>query len=467
MRRLPNKESQSGIAMLMVLVSVAVLTVLAFELSYSTGVQSRLARTFHAAGQAKYLAKSALNISLIRLFVYLNFQSLLEKVKGPLGPQELANIYEFPLPPFPFSGEYLALFPVAVRIGLEKFTRESAMGTLPGAQFSADIRGLSDKMPVNFLDGEPERFSSGKFQNLYKDLMTQLIENDRLNDEQAWEDKHGEVMPDDLVWGLINYIDTDNLEQPGSTLEEVYFQQLDPPEFLRHRRIRFPSELTLPRHWTRDLARRYTPFLNFYAFYPYLNMNKISSRIWKALLVDADETQLQAVQERIGERAFGDAKDLEEFMSVQDLKLKEEFKLMSKIMKFGEQVAFEIRSTGIIGDIRKEFSTLVVLKPALSLVQQSEDAIKKLSLESQQKMLEANDFENPEFLEWRQDPFGFFPKEESAEDREKRPEEKTPAPEEGDEGQPQAPSDREPKAKKSIFEESPETLQIVYWGAPI
>ena len=111
------RRRQKGVAVLIVLVSVAILTILVFELAFSTGVQSRLARTFNATAQAKYLAKSAQNLSLLRLYVYMNLIGLLREsqqsagLQGISGPEDIADIYRLPLPPLfsPYWEQFLAL----------------------------------------------------------------------------------------------------------------------------------------------------------------------------------------------------------------------------------------------------------------------------------------------------------------------------------------------------------------------
>ena len=98
-----SRENQKGVAILIVLVSLAILTVLVFELAFSTGVQSRLARTFLTQAQAKYLSKTGLNISLLRLYFYMNILNLSQSTELPFTPEAISNLYQFPMPAFPFD----------------------------------------------------------------------------------------------------------------------------------------------------------------------------------------------------------------------------------------------------------------------------------------------------------------------------------------------------------------------------
>jgi len=464
-----SRENQKGVAILIVLVSLAILTVLVFELAFSTGVQSRLARTFLTQAQAKYLSKTGLNISLLRLYFYMNILNLSQSTELPFTPEAISNLYQFPMPAFPFDEDYMALFPVAVRIELQKFLDESVLGKMSLARFESDIRGMSGAIPINFLDGEPERYSSKKFQDIFKALLEKTIDKDISEDEYAWEQKHGDVLAEDLVWGLINYIDLDNLEQPYGTLEDSYFQQFDPPEFLRHRRFQFPSELTLPRYWDRDIAKKYVKLFNFYAFYPFLNANLMPSEMWKIIFHDPSEDQMDAISERLSESWFQNFSELEEFQSLQELSFTEEFKGMKKILKYYEQTAFRINTRGIIGDIVHEYTAMVIFKPSLAKIKSVEGKIHRLSIQSQQQMQESGDIENPEFQKWKDDPFGFFKTEEELEDEEEEAREE----EERRSARRQGTQDREGrkkqkrKGKKSIFDEPPETMEIVYWGAPL
>ena len=446
-------------AVLTVLVTMAILTILVFELAFSTGVQSRLARTFNETAQAKYLAKSAQNLSLLRVYLYLNLLNMTKSVTLPISPKDLSQLYSVPLPPFPFDDQVLALFPVAVRIGLEKFAKESVVGQMQRAQFASDIRGLSGKIPVNFLDGEPERFSSTKFQKLFFQLITQIITEQKEKDKN-FDEKYRERLPEDWVWGLVNYIDLDNIEQPTNQLEDTYFQQFVPPEFLRHRRFRFKEDLALPKYWDDELVRRFGNLFNLYAFYPYINVNDAPSAVLKVLFGNPQEEQMNALSERLTQGWFKDYQEVEAFRQVQNIRTEKEdpFK---RIMTFYEQGAFQINARGIVGDTTQEYTTIVVLKPSEKIVKKTSQEIRDMIRQHQKKIEESGNVESEEITKQMQDPFNFF--------KDEKAEQEVGAHAGEDEVQQSAKPagkkpQKDPQKGKNIFEESPEQIEIVYWG---
>jgi hypothetical protein len=470
-----RRNSQSGVAILTVLVSMAILTILAFELSFSTGVQSRLTRTFHEWGQAKYLAKSAQNLSLVRVYVYLNLLNMISEIDLPIGPESLAQVYSVPLPPFPFDESMLGFFPVAVRIGLEKFSRESKMGEIPRAQFSSDIRGLSGKIPLNFLDGEPERFSSRKFQKVYSEMITKII-SETMEVDEAFYDKYQEHEPEEFTWGLIDYIDLDNVEQSVGLLEDLYFQQFIPPEFLRHRRYLFMEDIALAKTWDDALVQKFGKLFNLYAFYPYINVNKASSEVLKIIFSSPEKEQLEALEEKISTEAFKSYKDIQEFRELQDLRLEDDeggdpFK---KLITYHEQTAFKINAQGIIGDTVQDTTTIIVLKPSeKTLKQVSRDVRRKIN-QYQKKIEKQGERNDPEFTAYMEDPFHFFSdpedeqeeaEEEEVEKEDKKDIKKTTS-DKKDKNKPKKKKKQKEKIIK-IFEEAPAQFKIAYWGDPV
>lgn len=467
-QRRPRKpKKQEGVAILLVLVSIAILTVVVFEITFTSGVHSRLARSYHATGQAKYLAKSALNIGLIRLFFFMNILNLSKQVKLPFDAKDLAQLFNVPLPAFPFSDEMLALFPIGVRIGLEKFAKESKISEMPLAQFAGDIRGLSHKIPINFLDGEPERFSSTKFQALFRDLLLKMMEKEA-EDNEEWEDRYGEYTNEELIAELINYIDLDNLRQPTDELEDTYFLGLDPPEFLRHRRFQFDVELELPRLWSYFLARRFARYVNFFAFYPFMNINRLPSTILKHFFEEPEDDQMEAWSERLTEKWFESWEDIQEFMNVQQLSFSDLGKAFKKVLVFDERSTFKIRSTGIVGDIEKHYSTIVVFKPSSERIKQERKRIKRAIMDQQKKIQETGEVDAEEIKAFRTDPFHFFGEaEERKEEDEEEESKRRPREDEGERDKGSGGKKSEKKKaqgrKRSIFLEPEEEMHVVFW----
>ncbi len=464
-----NKNGrQSGVAILLVLVSISILTVIVFALTFSTGVHSRLSRSFHMTGQARYLSKSALNIALLRMYMYMNIMALSSKTKLPFSSQDLANLYLIPMPAFPFNKEFAQVFPVAVRIGLEKFEKESIMGKIKGSKFSANVRGLSGRIPINALDGEPERFSSQKIQKIYANYLTQIIEQVAEEDE-TWEDRTEGAFPKDLVNRLKDYIDLDTIEQPEGNLEDAFYQGLNPPEFLRHRRFKFLVDLALPKGWNQALATEFGSLFNLYGFYPMMHVNDMPSELWKVVLDRPTNDQLSALSERLGTKWFTSFKDLENFLKVQELSMTKLGQELKPLFFYKEQTAFEIESTGLIGDFKQQFKTIVILKPPRAKVQQEEKRIRKLVVDTQKKIDQLGmDPNDPQLVSWKDDPFNVFsdPKKNQSQSGQQQPAQgQTTNTGQGQTaGQPKQPKK---KSGTQIFKESPGEMSIVHWGRSI
>ena len=123
-----GKRGRRGMALLMVITTIAVLTSVVVEFAYSTHVDVRLAANARDALRAQYLAKSATNFARVLLYV----QSLLDRSVGQASMN--FRVWEA----IPVHGDAIRGFVEAAR-GEEEAT---PVGSLPPAQLSQHLGQL-------------------------------------------------------------------------------------------------------------------------------------------------------------------------------------------------------------------------------------------------------------------------------------------------------------------------------------
>ncbi len=116
-----RNQNSSGIALFMVLASVALLSVLVTEFTYLAQISQSIAYGGLDQTKAHYLAKSALKLSLLRLKMYKQVKESDLKKTIPKGIME--KIWSFPIP-IPLPNKIPGMLPSAQE-SIEKFNKES------------------------------------------------------------------------------------------------------------------------------------------------------------------------------------------------------------------------------------------------------------------------------------------------------------------------------------------------------
>ena len=140
----PGVSDTSGIALFMVISSVAVLTLLVTEFVYIAQINQSIAYGSLDQMKAHYLAKSGLKLSLLRIKAYTQVKSTAAKMGGALPggasviPQKLLQqIWAFPfMYPFPTS---IPGMNIADKDAIEKFQKSSGLEGKYSALIESEI----------------------------------------------------------------------------------------------------------------------------------------------------------------------------------------------------------------------------------------------------------------------------------------------------------------------------------------
>jgi hypothetical protein len=139
-----------GVALFIVLASMATLGIFVSEITYVAAINQKLAYDRLDQVKAQALAKSGLRLSLLRIKAYSEIKKTIKKLGGDSGPASsmvpaalIEKIWSEPIT-VPFSGD-VSSFPGSIKDALLKFRKESGME----GKLYISIRAQSSKFNLN------------------------------------------------------------------------------------------------------------------------------------------------------------------------------------------------------------------------------------------------------------------------------------------------------------------------------
>lgn len=323
-----RKSRQSGIALLMVLASMALLTVLSFEILFATRVDLRIGRNARDRLQAYYLAQSSARLSILRLHMYKEVRNLVDGGSPiPIPSEVIDRIWSAPLPQLPFAGMDV-----------------NWPGTLMGT-----IASEGSKIPINLLDGNVHRGSSPELQKQVREEIINLIKS-QLEDEE-FDKLYRGMKPEDLVDPLQDWIDADSNRQGGGD-ENSDYEKLEKPYRPRNDRMPSLSELHLVKGWTDDLIRRLAGNFSTLNLALEVNPNYIPNSRLKSIYTKFTDEDLQAIAQHRQVTPFKDLADMKAWINT-NTKSGQQFTWPETMKDEPRQEIFQLESSGIVGEARR------------------------------------------------------------------------------------------------------------------
>ena len=328
------KNSKSGVALILVLLSLALLTVLSIEIIVASRVDIRIGRNARDRIQANYLAQSAARFALLRLQLYRNVRTLADGQAGGipgLNNQTLEGIWSFPLPNLPLAGMDVKDWP---------------------GEFSSSIQAEGSKIPINMLDGVTTRGSSEEMAKSIRSQLEGLI-NGMLEDEE-FDALYRGLKSEDLINPLEDWIDADSDSKSGGD-EGRYYERLNPPYQPRNDRMTTLTELHMLENWTDDLVRRISPFLTVLNNSGKVNPNYISLERLKIFEPKLTPEELGLIQKKRMEAPFSSLDDLKNFIRTDpEIRNGKNFTFPEKLESYDKETVFYIKASGIVGELRRD-----------------------------------------------------------------------------------------------------------------
>ena len=302
-----NKNNEKGMALLLVLIVVTLLTSILMELSYSTLIEQRLTETFRDNTRAYFLARGGITAG----------QRLL-----------LSDNNEYDSPPEIWSGG-ISNYPVG-----EGFV-------------SLEIKDLDGKLAINSLviGNNPQTVAVDRF---YRLLVALEIAD-----------------PAELTAALIDWLDsgddpftliqTDDLELPVIGAEDLYYQSLAMPYACKNGPLESLEELLIVKGFTKEIFQMISPYLSA-TDSKQININTAEGEVLRSLSSKVGE---QTVELILASRQEAPIRNIS---SLKDLLADDQFSLLKTLanqrLLGTTSDYYKITSEAIINDGRCSLETL-------------------------------------------------------------------------------------------------------------
>jgi general secretion pathway protein K len=344
-REKPNKKrwsgNQKGVALLITLFAVLIMTFLAVEVSYNTRVELTVGASQLDRLKAYYLARSGVQISLLRVALYKN---VVRRFGAQLGAQKgmLDLIWQFPF-----------AWPPAAPAELSEFDKseidEAVKQSYIEGSFLTTIEGEGAKIDINDL-GSPS-------ETLRKAVAAQLvlIIQNRLDAEDEWARNNRDLKVEELVNNIIDWVD-ENKESINGGAEDSPYARTDPPIIPPNRPMKTLEELHMVAGITDEVFNLLAPRVTVYGTKG-INVNLAGKEVLKSLDPQMKDEIVDKILERRNDPnqgPFGNANEFVEFIRPLGINTETFNKKPEIPLLFDAEYNFRIRSTGIYKRAQRE-----------------------------------------------------------------------------------------------------------------
>lgn len=355
-KRSKHAANQRGVALLMALVSVSLLTFIALEVGYDTTVDFAVARQQVDRLRAYYAAKSGMELSLLRIMVY---KQAVASLGASLGSNMLDPIWSFPFMWPPTAG-----MDKVKMTGVDQDTiKEAVDKSLMVGQFATTITPEGGKIDINDLGSDIKGYQKLVSDQVLKIFQSQLEHNDE------FRRKYGSFRFEELVNNMADYIDEDSEGRNGGDEVSAYRNVAD-------KDIKMP-----PNHPFRTLDELHQVALMNDEFYDLLaprvtiygtkgiNINYAGEDVLMSLDPSMTKEAVQKVIERRSNQKLGGPfkSDDDFFGFLQGYGVNTRTLKESKIpFLYEAEYNFRVVSTGLSSNVKREITAVTYDFPNLS-----------------------------------------------------------------------------------------------------
>ena len=330
-------NNNKGVALLIVITTVAILSIFMVELTYKTRLYIKVSSSYKESIQAYYLAKSSVNLALTRLAIFNKLkQTKIENFKVPA--QFLDIIWSFPLSyPFPIGFG-----------GGDSFNADTDINSF--GSFDQKIDSLDNKFNVNMvvLGEEQEKIFLSIVEASYEKL---------LEEKEDFSSKHSKEDFVILANNIIDWIDADNNSKNGGD-ENAYYLNNALDYKPRNGPIPDILELKMVDTMTDELFDIFTTNINIFA--SNLNPNDSGIEIWKLLLpeVPIDELKKILKEKELYGLPFSSEEEIKTWL-YEVFAIKSDAFNPSKLSLSFERESFKITARGIVGRTQRSVTCYI------------------------------------------------------------------------------------------------------------
>ena len=200
-KRKKMKVNKRGIALILVISSLTILSIMMVEFTFGSQMNLRISNNFKNAIKARYLAESGIHFALIELKVYKKIREhpALKQIPG-FNESMLDMIWKFGFiyPPIPSK---------KASMGKEKQIEELIEASKIDGKIHVEIYDESTK--INLNDLEKQELRAGIVQQI-----SSIIDRKK-NSDEAFYEKYRDLNAEELINNIVDWIDKDRVRVGG------------------------------------------------------------------------------------------------------------------------------------------------------------------------------------------------------------------------------------------------------------
>ncbi len=348
-RQLLGSKNQKGMALLLALFTMMFIFFLVIEITYTTNVEYAVNANSINRLRAYYAARAGLDLSLLRIKIYLQAKNQLGEQIPPAQAKILDMIWTFP-----FS------WPPQTPLEMSMVDKEAIQGkvkdSLLKASYRTDIFDEGSRIDLNDLDSPSKtiRETTGKLiLNIYESKMAQ---------DDGWARAHSDFRPQELVNNIIDWIDKDTASKNGGSEKQYYAKLGEEGALLPPTRgFRTLNELRLVAGMKEELFQILKDQVTVYGIKA-INPNYASAKVLESFDTSLTKEVVKEIVERRSDNAKGgpfiDAKDFWQFVAQSGGRVTPE-KQQQIPLTFDAVYNFRIRSIGEASNQQREIEAIV------------------------------------------------------------------------------------------------------------
>lgn len=337
-------KSEKGMAILLALFFMSIMTFIAVELAYDTSVDYAVASNQVNRIRAFYAAKAGVEISLLRINFYK--QAIQALGNNPDLAKKLEIIWSFPFawPPSLAGAKVTEVDKSALKSAVED--------SLMKAQYAATISPEGGKIDINDLGSDVKELKKGMIQQIENVFKAEVEHN------EEFSDKYRGYNFLELVNNIADYIDEDSESLNGGDESAPYSDFNEPGLTMPpNRPLRTVDELHQVGGMKDDFYNVLAPRVTAFGTKG-ININYAPKEVLMAL----DQSMTEEAADRViarrnsnkaGEGPFKDETDFYNF--VQGFGVNTRAMDERKVpLLFGTELNFRVEATGLAGNVKRE-----------------------------------------------------------------------------------------------------------------
>lgn len=346
-------NNEKGVALLIAMFAMMLLTFIAIEVSYDTTVDYVVASQQVNRIKAHYAAKAGIDISLLRIMLYKQVISQFGDQLGAAGgnKQMLDIIWSFPFM-WPPSGLYSnTKGSTSVEKNMvDKVVKESMMSS----SYAATITPEGGRLDINDLGSPSDSMKKKMMGQVVKIFLSEVEHNEKFSE------KYRGFRFEELVNNIADYIDED-MQGSGGGDEKGPYRDWDDKDYEMppNRPLRTVDELHMVAGMNDDFFNVLAPRVTVFGTKG-VNVNYADKDTLMALDPSMTQEAVQKVMERRSDpkqTPFQDTKDFLGFIQGYGVNSKA-IEQSGVPLLFDQEFNFRIVSTGLAANVKREITAI-------------------------------------------------------------------------------------------------------------